>query len=147
MGGFWPRICVVKKGYVRNTHFLLQTPNFWYFSAPSSLFMCCDLLASAFHRLCWLSHIKLRSGRSADLRSLRWYSIERLAGVGYMRVVHRVTQGKMFRFCTWNGRTYSKEVQISGNLNTRGQTNKRNLFPTDLQNLMPHLDVCDPSDC
>jgi hypothetical protein len=37
--------------------------------------------------------------------------------------------------------------QISGNLNTRGKTSKRNLFPTDLQNLMPHLDVCDPSDC
>jgi hypothetical protein len=31
------------------------------------------------------SHSKLRSGRSADLRSLRWCSIERLAGVGYMR--------------------------------------------------------------
>ena len=46
------------------------------------------------------SNIKLRSGRSADLKSLRWYSIERLAGVGYMRIVHRVTQGKIFRFCT-----------------------------------------------
>jgi hypothetical protein len=47
------------------------------------------------------SHIKLRSGRSADLKSLRWYSIERLAGVGYMRIVHRVTQVKIFRFCTY----------------------------------------------
>jgi hypothetical protein len=46
------------------------------------------------------SHMQLRSGRSADLKSLRWYSIERLAGVGYMRIVHRVTQGKIFRFCT-----------------------------------------------
>jgi hypothetical protein len=39
---------------------------------------------SAFHRLCWLSHIKLRSSRSADLGDLRWYSIEHLAGVGYL---------------------------------------------------------------
>ena len=47
------------------------------------------------------SNIKLRSGRSADLKSLRWCAgIERLAGVGYMRIVHRVTQGKIFRFCT-----------------------------------------------
>jgi hypothetical protein len=46
------------------------------------------------------SNTKLRSGRSADLKSLRWYSTERLAGVGYMRIVHRVTQGKIFRFCT-----------------------------------------------
>jgi hypothetical protein len=46
------------------------------------------------------SNSKLRSGRSADLKSLRWYSIERLDGVGYMRIVHRVTQGKIFRFCT-----------------------------------------------
>jgi hypothetical protein len=35
------------------------------------------------------------------------------------------------------------EAQIGGNLNTRGKTSKRNLLPTDLQNLMPHLDVCD----
>jgi hypothetical protein len=102
MGGFWPRIYVVKKGHAhaRDIYYLLQTRNYWHFSAPSSLFTCCYLLDSAFHRLCWLSHIKLRSGRSADLRSLRWYSIERLAGVGYMRIVHRVTQGKIFRFCT-----------------------------------------------
>jgi hypothetical protein len=46
------------------------------------------------------SHMKLRSDRSADLRSLRWYSIKRLAGAGYMRIAHRVTQGKVFRFCT-----------------------------------------------
>ena len=46
------------------------------------------------------SNTKLRSGRSADLKSLRWYSIERVDGVGYMRIVHRVTQGKIFRFCT-----------------------------------------------
>jgi hypothetical protein len=46
------------------------------------------------------SNLKLRSGRSADLKSLRWYSIERLAGVGYMRIVHRVTQEKIFCFCT-----------------------------------------------
>jgi hypothetical protein len=31
---------------------------------------------------------------------------------------------------------------------TRGNTHKKPLFPTgDLQNLMPRLDVCDPSDC
>jgi hypothetical protein len=46
------------------------------------------------------SYMKLRSGRSADLKSLRWYGIKRFAGVGYMRIVHRVTQGKIFRFCT-----------------------------------------------
>jgi hypothetical protein len=27
------------------------------------------------------------------------------------------------------------------------QTHKKPLFPTDLQNLMPRLGVCDPSDC
>jgi hypothetical protein len=27
------------------------------------------------------------------------------------------------------------------------QTHKKPLFPTDLQNLMPRLDVCDLSDC
>jgi hypothetical protein len=75
MGGFWPMIYVGKKGHARDIYFLSQTRNFWHFSAPSSLFTCCYLLASAFHRLCWLSHIiKLRSGRSADLRSLRWCS-------------------------------------------------------------------------
>jgi hypothetical protein len=84
-------------------------------------------------------HIKLRSGRSADLKGLRWYSIERLAGVGYMRIVHRVPQGKILRFCTWNGMTCSEEVQVSANLNTRGKTSKRNLFPTDLQILCPTL--------
>jgi hypothetical protein len=85
MGGFWPRSYVVEKGHARDIYFLLQARNFWYFSAPSSLFTCCYLLASsAFHRLCWLSHIKLRSGRSAELRSLRWYSTgERLVWVGY----------------------------------------------------------------
>jgi hypothetical protein len=35
----------------------------------------------------------------------------------------------------------------SANLNTRGKTSKRNLFPTDLQKYMPHLDVCAPRDC
>jgi hypothetical protein len=45
------------------------------------------------------ANIKLRSGRSADLKSLRSCGIERLAGVGYMRIVHRVTQeGKIFAF-------------------------------------------------
>jgi hypothetical protein len=27
MGGFWPRIYVVKKGHARDTYFLLQTRN------------------------------------------------------------------------------------------------------------------------
>jgi hypothetical protein len=51
MGGFWPRTYVVKKGHARDIYLLLQTHNFWHFSAPSSLFTCCYLLASAFHRL------------------------------------------------------------------------------------------------
>jgi hypothetical protein len=70
VGSFWPRSYVVEKGHARDIHPLLQTRNFWHFSnfsAPSSLFTCCYLLASAFYRLCWLSHIKLRPGRSADL--------------------------------------------------------------------------------
>ena len=100
MGGFWPRIYIVKKGHARDIYFLLQTRNFWHFSAPSSLFTCCYLLASAFHRLCWLSHIKLRSSRSADLGDLRWYSIERLAGVGYLLSAHLLTRGKADGFCT-----------------------------------------------
>jgi hypothetical protein len=46
-----------------------------------------------------MKFVKLRSDRSADLKSLRWCGIRRFAGVGYMRIVHRVTQGKIFRFC------------------------------------------------
>ena len=46
------------------------------------------------------SNIKLRSGRSADLKSLRWYSIERLAGVGYLLSAHLLTRGKADGFCT-----------------------------------------------
>jgi hypothetical protein len=45
---------IVKKGHARDIYFLLQTRNFCHFSAPSSLFTCCYLLASAFHRLYWL---------------------------------------------------------------------------------------------
>jgi hypothetical protein len=77
VGGFWPRIYVVEKGHARGIYFLLQTRSFWYFSAPSTPFTCCYLLASAFHRMCWLSHIRLQSGRSADLRGVRWCGIER----------------------------------------------------------------------
>jgi hypothetical protein len=58
------------------------------------------VLASAFHWMCGLSHIKLRSGRSADLRGLRWYSTERLAGVGYLLSAHLLTRGKADGFCT-----------------------------------------------
>ena len=100
MGGFWPRIYVIKKGHAWDIYCLLQTRSFWHFSAPSSLFTCCYLLASAFHRLCWLSHIKLRSGRSADLRGLRWCGIERLTGVGYLLSVHLLPRGKADGFCT-----------------------------------------------
>jgi hypothetical protein len=100
MGCFWPRIYVVKKGHARDIYFLLQARNFWHFSDPSSLFTCCYLLASAFHRLCWLPHIKLRSGRSANLRGLRWCSIERLAGVGHLLSAHLLTHGKADGFCT-----------------------------------------------
>ena len=100
MGGFWPRIYAVKKGHARDIYFLLETRNFWHFSAPSSLFTCCYLLASAFHRLCWLSHIKLRSSRSADLGDLRWCGIERLAGVSYLLSAHLLARGKADGFCT-----------------------------------------------
>ena len=101
MGGFWPRIYVVKKGHARGIYFLLQTRNFWHFNAPPLL----SLRAAIYSPVPFIGCIgssdsRLRSGRSADLKSLRWYSIERLAGVGYMRIVHRVTQGKIFCFCT-----------------------------------------------
>jgi hypothetical protein len=43
MGGFWPRIYVVKKGHARYIYFLLQTRSFWRVSAPSSLFLCADI--------------------------------------------------------------------------------------------------------
>ena len=46
------------------------------------------------------SNSKLRSGRSADRKSLRWYSIERLAGVGYLLSAHLLTRGKADGFCT-----------------------------------------------
>jgi hypothetical protein len=76
--------------------FLIADAQFLVLQRPlSSLFTCCYLLASAFHRLCWLSHIKLRSSRSAaDLRNLRWYGTERLAGVGYLLSAHILTRGK-----------------------------------------------------
>jgi hypothetical protein len=41
------------------------------------------------------AYSRLRSDRSADLRSLRWCGIERLAGGGYMRIAHRVARGKI----------------------------------------------------
>jgi hypothetical protein len=151
MGGFWPRIYVVKNGHARDIYSFLQTRNFGTSDPPPSLFTCCYLLASAFHRLCWLSRIKLQSGRSADLRILSWYSIERfwlLAwGRGCMRIVHRVALGNTFRFCTCNGRTCSQRLRLAvgGQPDHERQTHKNPLFPTDLQNLMPHLGVCDPS--
>jgi hypothetical protein len=100
-GAFWPRIYVVKKGHARDIYFLLQTRSFWHFSAPSfSLYVLLSTrqcLSSAVFCI-GSSYIKLRSGRSADLRSLRWCSLGRLAGVGYMRIVYRVTRGKVVRF-------------------------------------------------
>jgi hypothetical protein len=42
MGGFWPRIYVVKKGHARGIYFLLQTRNFWHFRLqrpPFSLYV------------------------------------------------------------------------------------------------------------
>jgi hypothetical protein len=100
VGGFWPRTYVVKKGHTRDIYFILKTRSFWYFSAPSSLLRAAIYSPVPFIGCIGSSNSKLRSGRSADLKSLRWYSIERMAGVGYMRIVHRVTQGKVFRFCT-----------------------------------------------
>jgi hypothetical protein len=103
MGGFWPRIYVIKKGHARDIHFLLQTRNFWHFSAPPLLSLYV-LRAAIYSPVPFIgcigsSHMKLRSDRSTDLRSLRWYSTQRLApGVGYMRIVHRVAQGKIFAF-------------------------------------------------
>jgi hypothetical protein len=43
-----------------------------------------------------------------------------------------------------------KGPDLAGSRITRGNTHKKPLFltcPTDLQNLMPHRGVCDPSDC
>ena len=75
MGGFWPRVYVVEKGHARDIHFLLQTRNFWHFSAPSSLFTCCYLLHEIYSPVPFIgcigsSHMKLRSDRSADLNAL-----------------------------------------------------------------------------
>jgi hypothetical protein len=61
----WPRIYVVKKGHARDIYInLVADANFWHFSAPppSSLFTCCYLLASAFHRLYWLLSHEAPSG-------------------------------------------------------------------------------------
>jgi hypothetical protein len=68
MGGFWPRIYVVRKGHTRDIYFLLQTRNLWHFSAPSSpfsLYTCCYLLASAFH----ISSVVLAPSHQASIRS------------------------------------------------------------------------------
>jgi hypothetical protein len=71
---------IVKKGHARNKYFLLQTRNFWYFSAPSSLFTCCYLLST---RQC-LSSAALAPRASSfdpaflsDLRGLSWSSTGR----------------------------------------------------------------------
>jgi hypothetical protein len=106
MGGFWPRTYVVKTGHARDSRghiFLVADAQFLVLQRP--LFSLLSLRAAIYSPVPFIgcigsSHIKFRSGRSADLRSLRWCSIGRLDGVGYMRIVIRVTQGKIFRFCT-----------------------------------------------
>jgi hypothetical protein len=69
-----------------------------------------------------LSHIKLRSGRSADLRALRWCSIGRLvAGWGllgsatYLVAIYLLTRGKQGQWLLhlkW--KNLFAEVQIGG---------------------------------
>jgi hypothetical protein len=44
-------------------------------------------------------------------------------------------------------RTCSQRSRFGEQPDHERQTHKKPLFPTDLQNLMPHLDVCDPIDC
>jgi hypothetical protein len=114
-------------------------------SAPFSLFTCCYLLASAFHRLYWLLSHQASSFDLvvyADLRSLRWYGIERLA-LGWGRLHANCSSGDArydFSLLHLKWKNLFEGVQISGNLNTRGKPSKRGLFPTDLQNLtMPRL--------
>jgi hypothetical protein len=63
MGGFWPRIYVVKKGHARDIDFLLQTRGVWHFSA---IYSPAPFIA---HRLCWLSHIRLRAPIRSFCRS------------------------------------------------------------------------------
>jgi hypothetical protein len=72
MGGFWPRIYVVKKGHARDIYFVLQTRSFWHFSAPPLLSLRADIYSPVpVPFICCIgsSHIKLRSGRSADLNA------------------------------------------------------------------------------
>jgi hypothetical protein len=102
MGGFWPRIYVIKKA-MHGTYISCCRRAIFGTSAPAPPLL--SLRAAIYSPVPFIgcigsSRMKLRSDRSADLRSLRWCRISRLAGVGYMRIVHRVTQGKIFRFCT-----------------------------------------------
>jgi hypothetical protein len=101
-GGFWPRIYVVKKGHTRGIYFLLQTRNFWNFSAP---FFSLYVLLST--RQCLSSAVLAPLTSSSDPASLsdlrglfilvQYWALDE---VSYMRIVHRVAQGKVFRFCT-----------------------------------------------
>ena len=110
MGGFWPRTYVVKTGHARDSRghiFLVSDAQFLVLQRPLFSQLLLSLRAAIYSPVPFIgcigigsSHMELRSSRSADRRSLCWYSIKRLAGVGYMRIVHRVTQGKIFRFCT-----------------------------------------------
>jgi hypothetical protein len=83
--------------------------------------------------------MKLRSGRSADLRSLRWCGIKRLAGWG--RIHANCSSGDArqdFSLLHLKWKNLFAEVQIGGQLDHERQTHKKPLFPTGLQNLMPY---------
>jgi hypothetical protein len=65
MGGFWPRIYVVKKGHARDIYFLLQTRNFWHLSAPSAPLL--SLRAAIYTRQCLSSAVLAPLTLSFDL--------------------------------------------------------------------------------
>jgi hypothetical protein len=77
VGGFWPRIYVVKKDHARDIYLLAADAQFLALQRPLfSLYVLLYLLASAFHRLyIGSSHAMARASRSgrrsADLRGLR----------------------------------------------------------------------------
>jgi hypothetical protein len=70
-----------------------------------------------------------------DLRDLPWstgywhWALDGGAATCELSIGHRVTRGKIFGCCTWDGGACSEEVQIIGNLNARGKPSKRNLLP------------------
>jgi hypothetical protein len=98
----------VKKGHARVIYFLLQTRNFWHTSAPPLL----SLRAAIYSPVPFIgcigsSYILHWASIWSFCRSKEFalvYSMYRALGwgrlPGYMRIVHRVTRGKIFRFCT-----------------------------------------------